>query len=170
MRRELDRYYTPDTLARQCLELHTWIEGRVLEPHVGGGAFARALAEHKEAELTVGDIDPDAPGLALSNRSYVGDFLEVTGGYDWVIGNPPYRHAELHVRHALRLATRVGFLLRLAFLESQRRRPLWNEHPPSCIWVLSKRPSFTSNNRTDATAYAWFFWEQGEYDTRVRWL
>lgn len=169
MRDALDRYYTPDDVARRCLELHTWISGEVLEPHVGGGAFVRALEPHRDARLTVGDMDPNAPGLELAPRSYVGDFLEHRGEYDWVIGNPPYKVAEAHVRHALHLADRVGFLLRLAFLESQRRRPFWNTHPPSGVWVLSRRPSFTGGS-TDNSAYAWFVWERGEYDTRLRWL
>ena len=171
MRDPLDRYYTPDDVARRCLELHTWMKGDVLEPHAGGGAFVRALAEHRDARVFVGDLDPDAPGLVAPGvePAYVGSFLGHTGHYDWIVGNPPYRDAEAHVRHALKHADRVGFLLRLAFLESQRRRPLWEAHPPSGVWVLSKRPSFTQGG-TDATAYGWFVWERGVVDTRLRWL
>jgi hypothetical protein len=154
MRRELDQYYTPDDVARKLVAKLPRIHGRVLEPHVGGGAFARALAGH---DLTCGDLDPSAPGLPLGRRAYVGEFLDYQESHDWIIGNPPYRDAEAHVRHALKLAPRVAFLLRLAFLESVKRGDLWMNHPPAHVWVLQKRPSFTGG-RTDSCAYGWFYW------------
>ena len=154
MRDALDRYYTPDEVAGKLVR-ELPISGRVLEPHVGGGAFLRAMPSG--VEVTAGDIDPLAPGLTNASRCYVGDFEAHRGSYDWVIGNPPYRHAEAHVRHALTLAPDVAFLLRLAFLESRRRRPFWDEHPPYHVWILSRRPSFTGG-ATDNSAYAWFWW------------
>jgi len=50
-------------------------------------------------------------------------------------------------------------LLRLAFLESKKRKPFWDKHPVTQLYVLSERPSFT-NKGTDATAYAWFIWSK----------
>ncbi len=151
-----DRYYTPDGVAAALVGVLPRISGTVLEPHAGGGAFARALQGH---DLTVCDIDHGAPGLELGRRACVGDFLEYTEPHDWIIGNPPYKAAEAHLRHALELAPRVAFLLRLAFLESERRRQLWRAHPPRKVWVLANRPSFTGG-RTDSCAYGWFFWDR----------
>ena len=111
------------------------------------------------------DIDPEAPGLSHPRVcSRVADFLEYIPERheipEWIVGNPPYREAEAHIRHALGLARNVAFLLRLGFLESSRRLPFWAEHPPSEVYVLAQRPSFTKG-ATDSTAYGWFVWRDG---------
>jgi hypothetical protein len=83
--------------------------------------------------------------------------------YDWVIGNPPFKEAERHVRKALVGGHDVAFLLRLAFLESKARVPFWTG-PGACLrkmWVLAERPSFTANGKTDSAAYAFFWWQPG---------
>jgi hypothetical protein len=84
--------------------------------------------------------------------------------YDLIIGNPPYSLAEEHVRLCLGLLADGGqlvFLLRLAFLESAKREALWREHPPERVDVLTRRPSFTHNGKTDSAAYAVFRWRNG---------
>ena len=92
---------------------------------------------------------------------------------DWFVGNPPYNAAEEHVRHALGLAERgCAFLLRLAFLESIKRRQFWEEYPPSEVYVLDKRPSFTEDGKSDSAAYAWFVWhtDRPHQGARLDWL
>jgi len=92
------------------------------------------------------------------------DFLDYKPGAgvapNWVVGNPPYLAAEAHIRHALRLAPNVAFLLRLGFLESAKRLSFWGQHPPSEVHVLAQRPSFTGKG-TDSAAYGWFVWRTG---------
>lgn len=91
-----------------------------------------------------------------------------------MIGNPPYRLAEEAVRWGLthlRFGGAVVMLLRLAFLEGQARgRGLWREFPPSRVRVLTRRPSFTGNGKTDATAYAIFEWAGSPKATTLDWL
>jgi len=175
-RRKLDAYYTPDGVASACLGamLHrVGASDTMLEPSVGGGAFVRALRFQRPfAPIHGCDLNPGAEGLAACDTSSVGDFLDTSARYDWIIGNPPYAQAEAHVRHAIRLANKgVGFLLRLAFLEGRGRRSFWSELPASELHVLSRRPSFTDGG-TDATAYAFFVWLcDGQRETpRVFWL
>ena len=172
----LDAYYTPDDVAARCvaaLPEAAMQVARVLEPSVGGGAFVRAVRAVAAARwgpmacipIRVCDVNPEAPGLVGEHTSWVGDFLDmpVSAPYDLVLGNPPYRDAEAHIRHALAHVGRgghVAFLLRLAMLESERRRPLWREHPPIAVHVLTRRPSFTGGG-TDSAAYAWFVWRRG---------
>lgn len=95
--------------------------------------------------------------------------------YDLVIGNPPYKHAEEFIRLALgQLAHRgvLCFLLRLNFLEGQDRgKDLWRKYPPALVEVCSERPSFTGDGKTDATAYALFYWRKGwQGTTELAWM
>lgn len=162
MRDELDRYYTPDELAETLVGLLPVEPGdRCLEPSVGGGAFARALGR-RGCDVYGVDIDPVAAGIEDCNFSVAPmDFLAYSPAHPplWVIGNPPYRNAEAHVRHALEVTGRhVAFLLRLAMLESRQRIPLWDMAPLRQVWVLAERPSFTGRG-TDRVAYGWFWFD-----------
>lgn len=158
-REGLDRYYTPDAIADGLVSLLGLAPGRhVVEPSIGGGAFARACLR-RDCTVTGIDLDPAAEGLALVD-SFCGDVLDTEIEADWYIGNPPFKHAEAHLRHALAHAREgCAFLLRLAFLESARRYRFWSEHPPAAVYVMSRRPSFTGTG-TDSCAYAWFIWRR----------
>ena len=158
----LDAYYTEDATALACVRtLDLLDEGlTVIEPSVGGGAFVRAVIEVAPSSYVIGvDVNPDAAGTALCQYALDCDFAITTGHAHWIIGNPPYSHAEAHVRHALTLAPRCAFLLRLAFLESVKRVDFWRDHQPSEVFVLAKRPSFTGGG-TDSAAYGWFVWDR----------
>ena len=163
-REEMDRYYTPDPLARALVGLLPINAAEVcLEPHVGGGAFARALDTAK-ATVLVNDADPNAAGLQGRPRATVGSFLTWKPGRSdltplWVVGNPPYRDALDHIRHGVEVSTQhVAFLLRLAILESAERAAFWSAHPCRAVWPLAQRPSFTGQG-TDSCAYGWFWWD-----------
>ena len=158
-RDELDRFYTPAPLAEVLVaQLPIDRQSKVLEPHAGLGAFARA-ARRVGAIVTANDIDPGAPGLEYGQRSRCGDFLTMPDErFDWIIGNPPYSAAEQHVVRSLTMADDVAFLLRLAYLESAERIPFWSGFPAYHVFVLAQRPSFTGQG-TDSCAYGWFWWK-----------
>lgn len=87
-----------------------------------------------------------------------------------IVMNPPYSLALPFVAAALEVvrsqAGTVAALLRLGFLASRKRRDWWQSHPAD-VYVLSERPSFTGDGRTDATDYAWFVWREGAGRVRV---
>ena len=87
------------------------------------------------------------------------DYLKVNFKSDLIVTNPPFSLALEFLEKSLREAEVVVYLLRLNFLGSQKRKPFWEKNPPSHIFVLSKRPSFTGKG-TDATEYAWFVWDK----------
>lgn len=185
MRDALDRYYTPDPVASRCVAaLRIPTPARVLEPSIGAGAFARAVAAYWPGSPIDGiDADPLAAGLGALpvTRQRVGDFLEMdpidlrVRQYALIVGNPPFRDAEEHVRRALSIVQRggtVAFILRLAFLASAGRRPLWRQHAPSEVWILPERPSFTDDGKTDGADYAFYVWgpDAGRSPPRIEWL
>lgn len=115
-RDKLDRYYTPDGLAEACVAVLKIRPGcMAYDPHVGGGAFARALVKAGARAVFVSDIDPEAPGLVGvdvdENHVLLGcfDFLdqpelrehENLASVKLIVGNPPYKDAEAHVRAAI---------------------------------------------------------------------
>jgi hypothetical protein len=139
-REGLDRYYTPTALAGALVGLLDVAPGSmVVEPSVGAGAFAQALM-HQGCSVLGIDADERAPWL-LERGGLCADVLSTDLQADWYVGNPPFRDAERHLRHALS-RSRIGcaFLLRLAFLESRKRYQFWSgppcergvcaEHPP----------------------------------------
>ena len=77
----------------------------------------------------------------------------------------PMADAKAFIRKSLselRDGGHLLYLLRLAFLEGQDRgKGLWSDFPPYSVHALSRRPSFTGNGKTDATAYAVYVWEKG---------
>ena len=180
-RKVLDAYYTDPRVARALVAtLPIRPEWTWLEPSVGAGAFVQALRERhgKRRPVIYGcDLDPRAAGLALCDGGDCGDFLALdlasAGGFDAVVGNPPFGDAEAHVRRAIAVVREggiVAFLLRLAFLESARRFRLWSELPPEHVHVLSERPSFTGGG-TDNCAYGFFRWRKGfRGEPRLSWL
>lgn len=57
-------------------------------------------------------------------------------------------------------------LLKITFLEGQKRRKLFDVHPPKTVWVFSKRITCAKNGnfsevKDSAVCYAWFVWEKG---------
>lgn len=178
-RRTNDAYFTSDAVAAALVERLSrdcfWRGGTVLEPSAGRGAFVRAVGRTDPCPdaIFANDADPirvaelqamstaEAEELPIIMTSG-SDFLQLGGSYDLILGNPPYSLAEEHTKHALALRSRCGvvaFLLRLAFLESEKRIPFWKQFPASKIYVLSERPSFTGGG-TDNAAYALFTWDR----------
>lgn len=202
----LDPYYTPDDVAAACVRALGPLPPltTVWEPHAGHGAFVRAFAS-AGAHVSWSDLDPNAPcyttnppGSRLSPRD-ARDRVSAPGAPDWVGGNPPFNEAESHVRAALaRADVGAAFLLRLAFLESEARKPFWKLFPPAEVHVLQQRVRFLEQYEdgtigplrkrdkagnlvldargrpklagVDSAAYGWFIWRHGVTDSRLRFL
>jgi len=161
-RRKDDFYETPDYTVKSLLDNHT-IKYPALECSCGRGA----ILKHLDRELSDGcDINPDF------NPDVTDDYLTqvLVRKYNTVITNPPYVLAQEFVQKALKdveMDGEVIMLLRLNFLESIKRQSFWKTNPPSHIYVMAKRPSFTGKG-TDATGYAWFVWTKGNVSGNVK--
>lgn len=181
-RRSDDDYYTPRPLAKRLMDKlfeQNFIRPTqtLVDPHCGSGVWLDEFAK-RGYPLIGADISADAEALKrYPDDTFQHNFEDpwpfaAHQSEDWIIGNPPYAEAEKHVRQALDIATQgVAFLLRLAFLSSQQRLSLFRLHPPTEVWVLVERPSFTGKG-TDQYDYAFFIWSarhRGQ-PTQLRWL
>ncbi len=132
--------------------------GRVIDPCCGSGNIP--------IQLRAAGVD--AAGSDLIDRGYGRggvDFFTHGTPCDSIVSNPPYNRAQEFVETALGLTTdRVCVLLRLAFLEGQKRRSWHMDTPLARVWVSSRRmsmpPGGTDIPATGGTiAYAWLVYE-----------
>jgi hypothetical protein len=185
-RHDHDFYPTPAGLAAAALA-HVDITGSIghsltiVDPGAGLGEWG-AAARHQwpDARIIGVDIAQRDPAGPCYDAWHVADYLTWARSVpdedrpDVIMGNPPYNLAEDFIRASLSLIApggRVVFLLRLAFLESQKRAALWRDHKPARVSVLTARPSFTGDGRSDAAAYAVFLWTcPAPHVTALDWL
>ncbi len=168
----VDFYPTPAWCTRAVLAAIPGLPGGVwMEPSVGSAAIVRAVDGARREEpralrwigCEIRDVRP-LPPIAPDDLR-IGDFLDpaTCAGLprpDVIIGNPPYSHALPFAARCLEIADGhawVLMLLRLAFLETEERRPFLQRNPPD-VYPLSRRPSFTGDGATDGAAAAWIVW------------
>lgn len=97
------------------------------------------------------------------------ELIRVTGGYDFVMGNPAFDKAEEYVHQAMSLLAPGGllvYLLPLNFLAGQKRaKQLWPNTPIYKHLTLSRRPSFLGiedSTKTDAREYSVYIFRKGD--------
>jgi hypothetical protein len=98
------------------------------------------------------------------------DFLserQLPIGVQAIVTNPPFKNAGEFVAHALDLCPRVVMLLRLAFLESQKRTPILDSGHLARVHVFRKRLPMMHRhgwdgptNSNSGMAFAWFCWDR----------
>ena len=73
-----------------------------------------------------------------------------------------------HIKHGLDLLNNGEYsihLLKIQFLEGQKRRKFFEEYPPKFIFVFSERQNCYKNNieigSSSAICYCWYVWEKG---------
>lgn len=155
-----DFYGTPDYTIQSLLNVHE-IDYPVLEPCAGKLAIVNALGGCEHNEIYTNDINPDMPTQThqdYRNMDVQGNWLET------IITNPPFNIAQQVIEKALQDVVEGGeviMLLRLNFLGSQKRKTFWDSAPLKHIYILSKRPSFAGDGKTDSIEYMWAVFERG---------
>ena len=139
----------------------------IADPACGNGAILDVLRD--EGGHIVHGCDIRDYGWP---HTVIRDYLEpepIFMGDLGIVTNPPYRLAEAFIRKAISDGARYhAWLLRTNFLESIGRFEFFQKHPPSKVWISSRRlpmmhhadydgPKCDSSNQ----AFAWFFWREG---------
>jgi hypothetical protein len=137
--RGLDLYETPSVAVEALLRVE-YLPHHIWEPACGRGAIVNVLrsAGHSVVATDIADY-----GLPITPPGYWGrDFLlepDAPEGTECVLTNPPFQLAEEFVEHALGLSPLVILLLRLAFMESERRCHILENRGLARIHVFRKR-------------------------------
>jgi hypothetical protein len=161
--RKDDLYETP-TVAVHALLRTEKLPEILWEPACGRGAIVNVLrgAGHKVYATDLVDYGLD------DAESRVDFLMEHDPGFcvGAIVTNPPFKLADQFVRHALLLCPRVVMLLRLAFLESERRRAILENGWLARVHVfrnrlpMMHRDGWDGPRATSATPFAWFVWDR----------
>lgn len=165
-RKESDFYITPVNTIINFLEHYKLKDGNILEPSAGNGNFLKVIKDlGYKNNITACELRQEEYNNlnTYANDIYIGDFLtyKPNKSFKTIIGNPPYSLAMEFINHCFKIAdkdTEIIMLLRTAFLESKKRYGFWLQHPVNGLYVLSQRPSFLGNGKSDATCYSFFIW------------
>ena len=171
-RHDADLYETPAEAIDMLLR-HVPVSGPVLEPSAGRGAIVRELRRHG-LKVHASDLYDHKADPRLGIKTGV-DFLKATTLFGCRSGvmNPPFKDAERHVRHALRLLPDGGtlaVLLRMNWRAAKGRADLL---PYIHTEVIAGRlkmlpPGAIDRGHGGTTDFSWFvFGRQAVKGSRI---
>lgn len=154
------------------------MKGSILEPACGEGHMSEVIKEYyPDNEVVSTDLIDRGYGLGGI------DFLEYNYGrkFDNIITNPPFKYAKEFIERGLKLANdKVIMFAKIQLLESEKRKELFENYPPTYIYVFSKRVNPLRNGKelnekgkpwSSTMCFAWFVWEVGfTGETVIRWI
>lgn len=164
-----DLYETPPVAVEALLRAEN-VPDVVWEPACGPGSIVRVLrASGRRVHAT------DLVDYASPDQDKAGwDFLIERAsppGVKAIVTNPPFKNAGEFVAHALELCPVVMMLLRLAFIESEKRRPILDGGALARVHVFRNRLPMMhragqgivapDRQTSSAMAFAWFVWDRG---------
>ena len=176
-----DFYATDPKALRMLFAVHNFDMTKVLEPCVGSGTLAKTIEEDFHIIPTCVDVaDYGYPNTILH------DFLswDTSEHFSSIITNPPYSLASEFVEKGYSLLVpggQMAMFLKIQFLESEKRKKLFDNYPPRYIYVFRKRMATWANGQTvdpktgkpwaTTMCNAWYIWEKDwKGEPTVRWL
>lgn len=152
----------------------------ILEPCCGDNAIAKVLKDFSSRlHVFTNDLDTHKPADFHLDMTLLDSWKlieSITGGFDWVIGNPPLSSTpfpgkkrgnpvghfflEMGYQHARK---GVVFLLRKSFTEpvSYRRQWLQAHSHEQFLELRLERITFRSKGRSNQIACDWYGWQHG---------
>lgn len=159
-----DLYETPDVAVLALLRVEE-LPNLIWEPACGPGRIVRVLRDRGHKVWATDLVDYNCP-LSTSRQDFLmAQFAPF--GIEAILTNPPYKLAEQFVAKAIDLCPKVIMLLRLAFLESDRRRGILDNGMLARVHVFRKRlpmmhrEGWEGRKANSGMAFAWFIWDRG---------
>jgi len=156
-----DLYETPAVAVEALLRVEK-LPYRIWEPACGPGAIVRVLRASGRDVLATDLVNYNTPNQDGHGHDFLMEW--VMPDVDAIVTNPPFKLAGEFVAHALQLCPLVIMLLRLAFLESERRSPILDGGKLARIHVFSRRlpmmhrAGWEGRKASSGMAFAWFVW------------
>jgi hypothetical protein len=158
-----DLYETPP-VAIEALLRHERLPHRLWDPCCGPGNIVNVLRAAGHEVLASDLVDYGDP-----THFYRRDFLmerKAPDGCEGVVMNPPLKLAEEFIAHALDLSPLVIALLRLAFMQSERRtrilegRGLARIHQFRKRLPMMHRAGWEGSKANSGMAFCWMIWDR----------
>lgn len=159
-----DLYETPEVAVRALMQVEKLPEV-IWEPACGPGSIVRVLREAKHLVHATDLVDYGCPDSESGQ-----DFLmeqHPSFHIGAIVTNPPFKLAGEFVAHAMKLGVpKIVMLLRLAFMESERRSAILDNGWLARVYVFSRRIPMMHRHgyqgpttKNSGMAFAWFVWE-----------
>lgn len=164
-------FYSTDPQAVEDLLRYVKLQKKITEPSCGNGNIVKVLESHGHDVVAFDIVDRGC--------GYVKDFLSDSSVIDGdIVMNPPYKYAQEHIEHGLSVlkdGSKLCAFLKIQFLESKKRKELYDMYPVKYVYVFRKRVnSYRNDDRScggSAVCYCWYIWEKGyRGDTIVKWI
>lgn len=167
-----DFYETPSEAIHRLFKVWKPPFKKIWEPCCGTRSISKVLKIYNY-DLISSDIEDRGYG-------HTGvDFLQKTETEaPMIFTNPPYNISTEFVNHSLKLAEQSVFLLRLQWLEGERRRKqLFSSNKLANVFVFSKRiprmhvPGYDGKKVTSTIAFAWFHFDNNHNShPNIQWI
>jgi len=175
LQEKYELYETPDEPIIKLWERISPYDKTILEPACNAAPFCR-IAKTYGARMTTGIDIRDVSNDSWSDRFVQCDFpdWESNDPFDICVFNPPFSKTIEFIHAAQKLVKPGGLVIclqRLDILGGINRNPFWNEGFLKELIVLSKRFSFTNDNKTDRYNYGFYvFSPNASIQTTLDWV
>lgn len=163
--RKDDLYETPAPAVTALLNVAT-LPRHIWEPACGPGAIVRVLRSTGRKVIATDLVDYGCPD-SFARRDFLMERRAPVAAQA-IVTNPPFKLADQFAAHALDLVPEVFMLLRLAFLESERRSPILDRGDLRAVYPFRRRLPFMHRHGwtgpvhgNSGMAFAWFWWSRG---------
>lgn len=162
--RKDDLYESPPEAVTALLRVEQ-LPKVIWEPACGPGVIVRTLRAAGHEVCATDLVDYSSPDQDNAGWDFLSE-RHVPEGTQAIVTNPPFKNATEFVAHALDLCPVVVMLLRLAFLESNKRTPILDNGRLARVHVFRKRlpmmhrHGWEGKHSNSGMAFAWFVWNR----------
>jgi hypothetical protein len=162
-----DLYESPPEAVRALIAAEP-LPHRIWEPACGPGSIVQVLRAAGHDVYATDLVDYHSPHQDESGFDFLMPF-PVPPEIEAIVTNPPFKNAEEFVAKALTLVSKVAMLLRLAFIESEKRRRILDTGQLARVHVFRNRLPMmhragqgieeAERHNSSSIAFAWFVWD-----------